>query len=174
MSTTTDIERPIAAADIPVWRRCLSWIGLVAAGFATLCCLGVSAALSLASAMGATFLTQDSTLKPILAGTLALTIAGSALTYWRHRRPGPLVVTVLAAVCVYSVIFLLGGSHSGHGASTMADQMTDHMADHASGHAGLGGGRLTLAWTGLAVLVAAQVWDLVRIRRRGPREDSLP
>ena len=166
MSTTTDLEKPTAEAAVPVWRRCFTWAGLVAAGFTALCCLGVSAALSLASAVGATFLTQDSSLRPILAGTLALTVAGSALTYWRHRHPGALIVTTLAAVWVYSVIFLAGGSHS---ASTMADHMTDHMADHASGHAGLGGGRLALAWIGLGVLVAAQVWDVGRIRRRAKR-----
>jgi hypothetical protein len=155
VSTTTDLEKPTAGAGVPLWHRGLTWAGLVGAGFTALCCLGVSAALSLASAVGATFLTQDSSLRPILAGTLALTVAGSALTYWRHRRPGPLILTALAAVWAYGVIFLVGGTHAAHGTSTMADHMTDHMADHASGHAGLGGGRLALAWTGLAVLVAA-------------------
>lgn len=112
--------------------------------------------------MGATFLTRDATLRPILAVTLALTVAGSALTYRRHRRPGPLVVTTIAAVWVYAVTYLVGG---GHGQSAHADHMA--MADHGSTHAagGLSGGRLVLIWIGLALLVGAQSWDLVGIRR---------
>jgi len=70
-------------------QRWFGWVPLGAAGFTTLCCLGFSAALSLATGLGATFLTEDSTLRPILAVTLGLTVATSALTYWRHRRPGP-------------------------------------------------------------------------------------
>lgn len=63
-------------------------LGAVAAGFTALCCIGVSAAVSLSTALGATFLTRDSTLRPLLAVTLAVTVAGSALTYtyWRRRR----------------------------------------------------------------------------------------
>lgn len=122
--------------------------------------------------MGATFLTQDSTLRPILAGTLALTVAGSALTYWRHRHPGQLILTALAAVWVYGVIFLAGGSHGGYADVSTTDHMADH--DHASAHAGLGGGRLALAWVGLAVLVAAQVWDVVRVCRRSATVRSAP
>lgn len=166
MSATTKPDLPRTEVAAPLWQRGLNWVSLVAAGFTALCCLGVSAALSLASAVGATFLTQDSSLQPILALTLAITVAGSALTFWRHRRPGPLVVTVLAAVLVYSVIFLVGGSHGAHSAPSTGDHMTDVMADHASGHGGLGGWRLTFAWTGLAALVGAQVWDLVSVRRR--------
>ena len=139
-----------------------AWVPLLAAGLTTLCCLGVSAALSLATAVGATFLTEDSTLRPILAVTLTMTVAASALTYWRHRLPGPLLVTTLAAVGVYTATYVGGGGqgHSDHG-------------DHAPGHdsaqstGGLSSGRSFLVWAGLALLVGAQAWDLVRVRRAG-------
>ena len=160
MSTTAGRDQATREEVVSAWRRVFTWASLVAAGLTALCCLGVSAALSLASAVGATFLTKDSSLRPILAATLALTVAASALTFARHRRPGPLIVTALAAISVYTVIFVVGAGGSS-GATAMADQMTNH----AAGHGGLGGGRLAVAWTGLAVLVAAQVWDVVSARR---------
>jgi len=171
MSTTADLNRPPAKGAGQLWERLLTWAGLVSAGFTALCCLGVSAAVSLATSVGATFLTQDSSLRPILAGTLAVTVAGSALTYWRHRRPVPLLLTVVAAIWVYALIFIVGGSHGGH-ADHMADQMADHMTDHAGGHAGFGTGHLALIWLGLAVLVAAQVWDVVLHLPRRSRSAS--
>ena len=150
---TTGAQSDTAAS--PRWRQWFAWVPLAAAGFTTPCCLGLSAALSLSTAVGATFLTEDATLRPILAVTLALTVAGSALTYWRHRRPGPLLVTATAAVWVYSMTYLVGGGHS---QSTYVDDMA--MADHGSVHAAAGpsGGRLVLIWVGLALLVGAQAW----------------
>ena len=143
--------------------RLVAPVGLIAAGFTTACCLGVSAALSFAPALGATFLTRDSTLEPILIVTLLVTCAGSAFTYWRYRRTiGPLALTVVASVWIYLLVFGLDAGHGGHGA------MHDHMNDtHASStvHHGLSTGRQSLVWVGLAVLVGAQVWDLVRIRQ---------
>ena len=160
MSTTAGLDQETREAVVPAWRRVFAWASVVAAGFTALCCLGVSAALSLASAVGATFLTEDSSLRPILAATLVLTVVASALTFARHRRPGSLIVTALAAISVYTVIFVIGAGGSS-GATAMADQMTNH----AAGHGGLGGGRLAIAWTGLVILVAAQLWDVVRVRR---------
>lgn len=151
-------------------RPWFSWVGVLTAGLTTLCCLGVSAALSLATAVGATFLTRDSTLRPILAGTLAVTIAGSALTYRRHRQPGPLALTTLAAVWVYAMVFVVGSGHAGHADAGHGDHMVEHAAQHV-GHA-FTGGRLALVWIGLGALVGAQVWDLVRVRRR-PQEGSI-
>ena len=86
MSTGARDESSVSGG-VPLWQRWLPRAGAIAAGFTTLCCIGVSAALSLASAVGATFLTKDATLRPVLAATLALTVVGSALTYWRHRNP---------------------------------------------------------------------------------------
>jgi len=61
--------------------------------------LGLAAALSLASSIGATFLTRDSSLRPVLIVTLAVTTLGTALTFWRHRSsPVPLLFGAVAVV----------------------------------------------------------------------------
>jgi hypothetical protein len=125
-----------------------------------MCCLGVSAAVSLSSALGATFLTRDATLRPLLAVSLAVTVVGSALTYWRRRRAVPLVLSGLAAMWVYSFVYLVGGGHGGH--------MTDHMVEHAGPRGGFSSGRLVAVWLGLAVLVGSPLWDLIGPGRRHP------
>lgn len=138
-------------------QRLLSAVGAVATAFTTFCCLGVAAAVSFASSIGATFLTRDSSLRPALIVTLAVSTAGAALTWWRHRaNPIPLLLTVAAGVSIYSLLFVnpTGGA------------MHDHMADAGATHVHqLGTGRQTLVWIGLAVLVGAQVWDYLRVRR---------
>lgn len=118
--------------------------------------LGASAALSLATAVGATVLTRDSALRPLLAATLALTVGASGLTYWRHRRLGPLVLSAIAAAWIYTVIFLVGGTHGGHGQASHTDDMAGRGSQAA--HAGLSGGRLTLVWTGLVCAARPRRW----------------
>ena len=133
----------VRAGHIPLWQRSLPRAGAVAAAFATLCCLGLTAALSLASAAGATLLTEDATLKPILAASMILTLVGSALTYRRHRNPLPLILTALAGACVFVFIFTIGGTPQ------------------------------AVVWAGLTVFLGVQVWDLVLIRRyRTPQPKS--
>ena len=152
------------APDNAGWRRWVPAFGTLSATFTALCCLGISAALSLSTAVGATFLTRDSTLRPILAATLALTIAGSALTSWRTRRVGPLILTTLAAAWIYTFIFVTGGTHAGH---TPVDHMADNLVEDVAtqhGH-GLSDGRMALVWVGLATLIGAQIWDFVRTHR---------
>ena len=143
------------------WRRAVGPFGTVAAGFTTLCCLGVSAAVSLGTSLGATFLTRDSSLRPLLAVTLMVTVAGSVLTFWRHRAlVWPLAATVGAAVLIYSAVYVglgPGGMHDG-----MAGEAP---AGPGAGHGGLGNGRLEAVWIGAVVLIAAQLWDLHRVRR---------
>lgn len=145
-----------------IGERVVGPVTVVAAGFTTLCCLGVSAALSLATSLGATFMTHDSSLRPILVVTLALTTLGSALTFWRHRRTvWPLVLTAAASIWIYTMVFGLSSSAS-H--DTTHDD-TDHaQAASSAQHAGLSTGRQALVWVGLAVLIAAQIWDLIRVR----------
>ena len=143
------------------WRRAVGPVGTVAAGFTTLCCLGVSAAVSLGTSLGATFLTRDSSLRPLLAATLGVTVMGSALTFWRHRRlVWPLAITVGAAMLIYGAVYV------GLGAGGMHDGMAGEApADTGAGHGPLGSGRLTLVWAAAASLIAAQLWDLRRVRR---------
>jgi hypothetical protein len=146
-----------AGRGIPLWQRWFPRAGAIAAGFTTLCFMGMAAALSLASAVGATFLTKDATLKPLLAATIALTLAGSALTYWRHRNPFPLLLTALAGTWVFLFTFVIvGTAHAGTG-DTMAGMAT-------SGHAGMPTPHWPLVWAGLALFLGAQLWDVVRVR----------
>lgn len=143
--------------------------GLVASAFTAMCCVGLSVAVSLASGIGATFLTQDSTLQPLLIISLAITIAGSAFTFRRHRNPLPLLSTVLASAWIWASLYgpLNGGigveGAVGHDAS--GDAVSDGMS--AMSVAGRGGGisPTTLVWVGLGVLLAAQIWDFARVRR---------
>ena len=143
------------------WRRAVGPVGTVAAGFTTLCCLGVSAAVSLGTSLGATFLTRDSSLQPLLAATLGVTVMGSALTFRRHRwLVWPLAATVAAAVLIYSGVYVglgTGGMHDG-----MAGEAP---TGPGAGHGGLGNGRVAAVWAGAVVLIAAQVWDLYGVRR---------
>lgn len=149
--------------------RGLSLAGLITAGFTTMCCLGVTAVLSLSTSLGATFLTRDATLRPILIGTLTVTVLASALTYRRHRGTiGPLLLTIAASGWIYALIFLVD---SGHSAShdTMGDHMNDsHAVSSTAAHHGLSSGTESLVWVGFAVLIGAQLWDFLRIRRRRP------
>ena len=142
------------------WQIAVGPMGTVAAGFTTLCCLGVSAAVSLGTSVGATFLARDSALRPLLAATLAVTVAGSALTFWRHRgRVWPLVVTVAAGAAIYSAVYV------GLGPGGMNDGMAgEALTLTGAGHDGLSNGRLVLVWAGAALLVGAQLWDLRRAR----------
>ena len=174
MTGVSDAAAPPDAApadsDLGV-QRWVSPLGALAAGFTTACCVGLSAAVSLSTALGATFLTRDTTLRPLLAVTLAVTVAGSALTYWRRRHGWPLALSVVAAVWIYSFVYLIGAGHAG--------AMTDHMAGDATSHrAGLTGGRLVAVWIGLALLVGAQLLDAVVVRgsrrRPMPCEDTEP
>lgn len=115
---------------------------------------------------------------------------GSALTFRRHRNPAPLALTIVASVLVYLAVFgplQSAGAHAGHhdhaqahqdghagmhdnAAASGHDAMHDaataggHNDAHATTAAGRGSGG-ALVWVGLAVLIAAQLWDAVRVRR---------
>lgn len=119
-----------------VWNGVASSGGALAAVFATLCCLGVTSALSFASAVGATFLTHDASLKPFLVAALTLTAIGSVFGLVRHRNPVPLLITGLAGTAVYLFTFQI---------------------KHASD---------CLVWLALAAFVGTQIWDVTVLRRR--------
>ena len=136
-------------------------VGTAAAGFTTLCCLGVSAAVSLSTSLGATFLTRDSSLRPLLAATLAVTVTASALTFWRHRGlVWPFAATAAAAIMIYGAVYV------GLGPGGMNDGMAGEAPPGpGAGHGGLGNFRLALVWTGAVLLIGAQLWDVLRVRR---------
>ncbi|HEX9505916.1 MAG TPA: hypothetical protein VGA62_07905 [Acidimicrobiia bacterium] len=119
VSESIPAKREVASARASGGRRRVSPLHTVAVAFTAMCSLRVSAAVSLSIAAGATFMTRDTTRRPLLAASLTVTVTGSALTYWRHRRAVPLALSVLAAVWVYSFVYVVGAGHGGH--------MTDHM-----------------------------------------------
>lgn len=159
VSPTPDTDQ--AAATLPPrWQRWLPRGAALVAGFATLCCLGLTALVSLLTAVGATFLTTDATLRPLLAVSLVITIAASGFTWRRHSNPLPLLLTVVAAVTIFWSLYgnaLFGHTASGHGGDPMGDGMGGNTAS-----TGLPGG--VGVWIGLALLVTAQVWDIWRLR----------
>ena len=141
--------------------------GFVASAITTVCCLGLSAAVSLATSVGATFLTRDATLRPLLAAMLAITVVGSAWTARRHRSLPPFVLSVVASVVVYSALYGpldtgIGVSKAGAG-HTQDGAMHDGMTAAASSHGGIS--PTVLVWIGLALLLVAQLWDVRRARR---------
>ena len=160
--------RSMTSPELPRWQRWLPRAGLIASGFTTMCCLGVAAAVSLATSVGATFMTNDSTLRPLLALTLTATVLASALTFWRHRNAGPVALTALAAGWVYWGVF--GASANHHDA--MGDEHGTHDQAVTTIHHGLTRGRRGFVWLGLMLLVGAQVWDVTRIMGSRRRRDA--
>lgn len=145
-------------------------VGFVASAITTVCCLGISAAVSLSTSVGATFLTRDATLEPLLLVSLAVTTAASAWTFSRHRSAGPLVLTVIASGLVFAALY--GPLDKGIGVTNSASGHSGHHDAHAAmgdgmtaavSHGGLS--PRVLVWIGLAVLVSAQIWDVWRVRR---------
>ena len=161
MSTPPTPDTDQATAVLPPrWQRWLPRAAALVAGFATLCCLGLTAVVSLLSAIGATFLTTDATLKPLLVVSLVITVVASGFTWRRHRNPLPLLLTVIAAGVIFWSLYgtpLFGQHAGGHG-----DPMGDGMGAH-SAPAMLPGG--VGVWIGLALLLTAQVWDVWRLRQ---------
>ncbi len=154
----------VAAVLPPRWQRWLPRGAALVAAFATLCCLGLTALVSLLTAIGATFLTTDATLKPLLAVSLVVTIVASAFTWRRHRNPLPLLLTVIAAGVIFWSLY---GAHLfSHHAGGHGDAMNDPMGDGMGGNTastGVPGG--AGVWIGLVLLLIAQVWDVWRLRQ---------
>ena len=139
------------------WQQAIAPLGTVAAGFTTLSCLGMSAAVSLSTSVGATFLTRDSALRPLLAASLVVTVAGSALSFWRHRGLAwPLVVTIAASVAIYSALYV------GLGPGGMGAMAGDAPAVAGAGNDGLSNGRQAIVWASaspsLKRMTNARIW----------------
>jgi hypothetical protein len=135
---------------------------LVASGFTTLCCLGITAALSLATSLGATFLTRDSSLRPILILTLTVTALGSLLTYRRDRDTiFPLIMTVASGAWIFTILYGIDFTEDTSHSSAHGDGSSATNGSHA-----LGNSQQALVWVGLAFLVGAQIWDVLRVRTK--------
>ncbi|TQR87726.1 MerC domain-containing protein [Mycobacterium hodleri] len=162
-SPTPNIARAATALP-PRWQRWLPRGAALVAAFATLCCLGLTAVVSLLTAIGATFLTTDATLKPLLVVSLVITIVASGFTWRRHRNPLPLLLTVIAAGVIFWSLY--GTQLFSHHASSHGDAMNDPMGDGMGAHSApaiLPGG--VGVWFGLALLLTAQLWDVWRLRQ---------
>jgi hypothetical protein len=72
-------------------------IGIGGSIFASFCCLGVSAFVSVVSAIGLGFLIDDAVLLPLLVVFLGITLFGLAVGYRRHHGYEPEVGPTLAA-----------------------------------------------------------------------------
>jgi hypothetical protein len=129
----------------------------IAAGavLTVLCCIGLSVATGLVSAAGAAFLLRDATLRPLLLAVLAATVVSSVLTFRRHRNVFPVLLTTLAGGTLYWLIFGHGQAHGDH----MGDAMPN------SAHNALTGASRPPVWAAIAVLIGAQVWDLIATSR---------
>jgi len=143
-------------------------VGFVASAITTVCCLGLSFAISLASSIGATFLTRDATLKPLLAVMLGVTIIGTTLTLRRHRNPAPVIFVVIGAALVFAALYGpldagigVSNATAGHGGHHAA--MGDSMSTNSDAHGGISA--RALVWIGLATMLTAQLVDAVLVRR---------
>lgn len=152
-------------------------VGLIASAITTVCCLGVSFALSLASSIGATFLTRDRTLEPLLAAALVVTILGTALTLRRHRNLAPLMIVLAGAALIFAALYGpldtglgVSGSSAAHGSHHAHDAMNDAMS--ATGGEGISA--RALVWTGLIAMLAGQGLDVLLLRRRANQRRSQP
>ena len=140
-----------------------SGLAALAALFTTLCCLGFPALVGLLSALGAGFLLNDRYLEPGLSATLLLTVLITGLHLRQHRRPGPFILSLIAAGTVFFAIY--GTTVLPHTSSG------DHMAD---GMVATPTWSPFLAYGAIFVLLGAQVWDLWLYRRCAPRAMPVP
>jgi mercuric ion transport protein len=128
-----------------------SALAALAALFTTLCCLGSPALIGLLSALGAGFLLRDRYLEPLLAATR------------QHHRPGPFILSFVAAGTVFFAIYGIGLLPHAAGGDSMADGMT-----------ALPSWSPYLAYGAILALLGAQVWDLWLYRRCGLRRAPVP
>ena len=75
-------------------------VGILGAAFAALCCLGISAVLSVISAIGLGFLIHDAVLLPLLVISLLVTLWGLYSGWEQHRRPAAFILGAIAALAL--------------------------------------------------------------------------
>jgi len=81
-------------------------VGILGAAFAALCCLGISAVLSVVSAIGLGFLIHDAVLLPLLIISLLVMLWGLFSGWKRHRQPAVLIVGMIAALSLVVFSFV--------------------------------------------------------------------
>lgn len=79
----------------------LDKIGITGSILAALCCLGVTAVVSVLSSIGLGFLINDRVLLPLLLGFLALAVAGLGIDARHHHHPSALIVAVASGIALF-------------------------------------------------------------------------
>lgn len=79
-------------------------VGIFGSLFAALCCLGVPAVVTAASAIGLGFVINDATLMPIMGVSLAIILIGLGFGFRHHHKPWPLVLAVLGGALLVTMI----------------------------------------------------------------------
>ena len=87
------------------WQRAIPGASTIGTVFTTLCCIGISAATSLVSAIGAGVLINDKYLATGLVAAISITSVASSFTYHRHRNPVPLLLTMASGFWIYYFTF---------------------------------------------------------------------
>jgi len=86
--------------------RHLDKLGVAGSIFGALCCLGVSALVSVVSAIGLGFLINDAVLLPLLLVFLGVTVGGLVMGYRRHHRSFALVLGALSGIGLFVSSFV--------------------------------------------------------------------
>ena len=84
----------------------LDKLGVVGSIIAALCCLGVTAVISVFSAIGLAFLINDSILLPLLAFFLLVTLFGLYKGYRSHRKKTAVLVGIISAIVTFMFLFI--------------------------------------------------------------------
>jgi len=86
--------------------RHLDKVGIGGSIFASLCCLGVSAFVSVVTAIGLGFLINDAVLLPLLLVFLGVTLAGLVFGYRRHHRFEGLIIGAVSGATLFISSFI--------------------------------------------------------------------
>jgi arsenite methyltransferase len=87
----------------------LSWLGSVTSLLAVATCYSTLAAVSLLSLIGVSVDIDEAVLVKLITGLLILALAGMLYSWRSHRHPGPLILSLGAAVLLLWVFY---GSYS--------------------------------------------------------------
>lgn len=86
-------------------KRNLSWLGSITSLLAVATCYGTLAAVSLLSLIGVGVSINEATLVKLITVLLILALAGMLYSWRSHRHPGPLIVSLGAALLLLWVFY---------------------------------------------------------------------
>lgn len=84
----------------------LDKVGVFGSSVAALCCVGVTAVVSILSSVGLGFLLQDRILLPLFLGFLGLAIAGLFMDARHHHHRSALIMGVIAGLALFLSSFV--------------------------------------------------------------------